>query len=136
MTTRSSRKPLDTYSRVQVGTAGPGKRVVMMYDGILKNLRQARALMSKLTPENIEVIHNSLQLSQKIILELQLALDHENGGEIAPRLDGLYSFWLEQLSEANLKKDASYVKNVMDMAKELRDAWEQAAKDAKRQGII
>ena len=74
------RKPANSYSQVQATTAGPGRRVVMMYDGILKNLRSAKTLMTDMKPENIEKVHNHLQLAERLILELQLALDHDNGG--------------------------------------------------------
>ena len=131
-----AKKPLQNYSQVQVTTAGPGKRVVLMYDGILKNLRIAEEGMHELSPAGIENVHNALQLAQKIILELQLALDHDNGGEIAKTLDGLYAFWLEHLSEANIKKDPASVQTIYTMVKDLRDAWDQAVRDARKQGIM
>ena len=132
----ANRKPLQNYSQVQVNTAGPGKRVVMMYDGILKNLRLAKNHMQALTPDNIEQAHNAIQLSQKLILELQLALDHDNGGEISSTLDGLYAFWLDHLSSANIEKDTKKIDQVISMAKELRDTWDEAVKEARKQGII
>ncbi len=132
----TARKPANSYTQVQVNTAGPGRRVVMMYDGILKNLRRAKVLLQDLNPEAIEEVHNSLQMAEKLILELQLALDHDAGEEIASTLDGLYSFWISHISEANMNKDPKMVGEVINMVKELRDAWDQAVKDARKQGIL
>lgn len=132
----SGRKPVHSYSQVQVNTADPGKRVVMMYDGILKNLRIAKANLDDVNAENIQIIHNALQLTQKLILELQLALDHENGGELAATLEGLYAFWLEQLSDINLKKEPGTIDDIITMVRELRNTWQQAVTDARKQGIL
>ena len=131
----TARKPANSYSQVQATTAGPGRRVVMMYDGILKNLRAGKALMADKRPENIETIHNHLQLAERLILELQLALDHDNGGQLATTLDGLYSFWISHISDANMHKDPEMLREIISMVKDLRDAWNEAARKARQQGI-
>ena len=125
-----SNKMLNNYQRVQAKTASPAQRVIMVYNGIEKNIRQAIELNKLPTaPENVEKIHDALQLAEQLILELKLALDMENGGEIAQNLNALYDFWRDELTRANIEKDTSKLPNVADMIKELTTSWRQAAKE-------
>jgi flagellar protein FliS len=121
-----ARKTIANYQKVQMKTASPGQRVVMVYNGIGKNLRTAVEAFDKDDPARFEVISNSLQLAEKLIFELQLALDKEKGGEIAENLDNLYSFWREHLSNANAEKDKKKVEEVLEMVDELTESWQEA----------
>ncbi len=125
-------KVLSAYRKVQAQTAGPGQRVVMVYDGIIKNLKTAIAELQDLKPENIEKIHNCIQLSERLVLELRLALDKEKGGDLAKTLDGLYDFWIRHLSEANVKKDVKKLEEVLVMAQDLRETWAKAADEHRK----
>ena len=130
-----ARNIANSYRKAQINTASPGQRVVMMYEGLVRELKKARHAMIdvKNNVGAIEICHNSLDLCQKIVLELKLALDMENGGEIAENLNNLYDFWLPLLSEANMSKDVKKINPVIEMAEDLRDTWKEAAKKA-RQG--
>ncbi len=117
-------------------TASAGQRVVMMYDGIVKNLKLSLEYMTtNNSPENIEKVNNYLQLSERLILELKLALDMEKGGEISKNLNNLYEFWISHLSEANVEKNPQKIKEVLAMVDELRETWSKAAKEARKLGI-
>ena len=131
-----ARNIANSYRKAQINTASPGQRVVMMYEGLVRELKKARnsTLKIKDDVQAIETSHNSFDLSQKIILELKLALDMQNGGEIAENLNNLYEFWIEQLSDANRLKDASKISPVIQMAEELKDTWKEAAKKARQMG--
>ena len=128
-------KSIGNYFKVQTKTAGAGQRVVMIYDGIVKNLRLSLEHLKESNPDNLEKINNHLQLSARLILELRLALDMENGGELSKNLNNLYEFWMGHLSEANVDKDANKVEEVLTMVSDLRKTWDQAAKEARKMGI-
>jgi flagellar protein FliS len=132
-----ARNNAQSYRKAQINTASPGQRVVMMYEGLLKELKKARHSILKIKEdiEQIEIANNSIALSQQIILELKLALDKEKGGEIASSLEELYTFWIEQLSEANIKKDGKMFTPVIEMVTELRDTWKQATAKARQIGV-
>ena len=123
-------KKLATYKTVHMQTASPAKKVVMLYDGIINQLRHAVEAFDESSPDRNETIHNAIQKASQIILELKLALDEERGGEVALSLDSLYVFWLNHLSEANAAKKPSPVEEVLSMVLEIRDAWDQAARMA------
>ena len=131
-----ARNIANSYRKAQINTASPGQRVVMMYEGLLRELKKARHHMLEIdkSTQTIEKCHNTLDLCQKIILELQLALDLEKGGEIAENLNNLYDFWILELSNANSAKDAQQMTPVIQMVEELKDTWKEAAKKARQVG--
>ena len=131
-----ARNNAQSYRKAQINTASPGQRVVMMYEGLLKELKKSRHAILKINEDigQIEIANNSIALSQQIILELKLALDKDKGGEIATNLEDLYTFWIEQLSQANIKKEGKILTPVIDMVSDLRDTWKQATAKARQIG--
>ena len=132
-----AKNALKSYRKAQVNTATPAQRVVMMYEGLAKELSKAKVAIEGQGNDikNIEIANNAINLSVQIILELNLALDMERGGDISKNLRDLYEFWMAHLSEANTDKDATKVGDVLSMAEEMRDTWREAAKKARQQGI-
>lgn len=131
-----ARNIANSYRKAQINTASPGQRVVMMYEGLVRELKKAKKFMTEINDnvKSIEDCHNSLDLCQKIILELQLALDMDNGGEIAENLNNLYDFWILELSNANSSKEPEKLSPVIQMAEELKDTWKEAAKKSRQVG--
>ena len=123
-----TKKISEIYQKVQADTATPGQRVIMVYGGIVKNLKIAIDAFATDTPQRFEVINNALQLSEKLILELQLALDKEKGGEIAKNLESLYIFMRRHLSDANVEKKPAKVQEVLKLAEDLLKSWTAAEK--------
>jgi flagellar protein FliS len=117
------KKMLGTYQKVQAGTASPGQRVLMVYNGISKNLQLALDNFQSADPDRFMRISTALTLAQRLILELQLALDMDKGGDIAKNLKSLYMFWRQHLSDGNVKKDSKKVREVLQMVKELTESW-------------
>jgi flagellar protein FliS len=113
------------YHQQSVLTASPGQLVLMMYDGTLRFLAEARAAFAQPvgTPKRIETINNALRRAQSIIAELRCRLDHEAGGEVAANLDRLYDYYNRQLFMANIKKDEGPVIEIEGLVQILRDAW-------------
>ncbi len=113
------------YQTQSILTASPGQLVLMMYDGVLRFLSQARAHLAE--PETdtrrIAQVNTALLRAQAIIAELQANLDFTAGGEFANNLDRLYDYHLRRLLEANIKKDDAIVAEVERLVRELRDGW-------------
>lgn len=125
------KKALGSYQKVQANTSTPIQRVLMVYNGINKNLKQAIQYFEEDSPQKFEIINNSIQLAEKLISELQSAIDKERGGEIAVQLDALYSFWIRYLAEANRDKDVQKIRDIQAMVEDLTDGWEQVEKQLK-----
>jgi flagellar protein FliS len=121
--------PLRSYKETQIKTATPGKLILMMYDGAIKNLNQALQDMDD-EHRRYDSISNSLIKAQDIIAELMISLDFERGGEIAKNLFGLYVFMNRRLLDGNIKKDKTPLEEVKTLLIELRGAWAEAADKA------
>ena len=112
------------YRDSSVLTAPPERLVVMLYDGAHRFLFQAAHAMRS---GDISLMNNRMQRAEAIISELRGTLNFEQGGDIAHRLEAIYSFCQRHLLEARLKRDPQRIEAVMKLLAELRDAWEQVA---------
>lgn len=113
------------YQAQSILTASPGQLVLLMYDGALRFMAQARAAFA--LPEEdftrIQKINTSLVRAQAILAELRANLDFTAGGEFAANMDRLYDYHLRRLHEANLRKDEAAVAEVEGLVRSLRDGW-------------
>ena len=113
------------YQTQSILTASPGQLVLLMYDGALRFMNQARAAFA--LPEDnlsrIQSINTALLLAQAVIAELRANLDLKAGGELAANLDRLYDYHLRRLQEANLRKDEAPLAEVERLVRSLREGW-------------
>lgn len=118
------------YQKTNINTASQGRLVVLLYEGIIKQLTTAGTYIEndgKIKPENIEKYGICIQKAQAIITELQVSLDMEKGGDIARNLMSLYVFFNEELLAANINHNKEKIEFVLKMVKDLADSWRQIA---------
>jgi flagellar protein FliS len=125
----SNTNPYNQYKQTQITTANQGKLIVMLYDGAIKFLNIA---LDNMSPKTYDVVNNNIIKAQDIITELLLSLNMDEGGEISQNLFNLYMYFKRQLLEANIKKDAEIINQVLRLLKELRDAWDQISANETR----
>lgn len=113
----------DQYRRTAIETVSPGKLLLMLYDGAIKNLNNA---ITAINNKNLNGAHNDIIKTQDIIVELMSTLNMDY--EISKSLYSLYDYMLNRLIEANLKKDAAILEEVCGYLSELRDTWQQVVK--------
>ena len=120
----------NAYQKTNINTASQGRLVVLLYEGIVKQLTTALTYIekdNKIAPGNIEKFGICVQKAQAIITELQVSLDMEKGGDIACNLMSLYVFFNEELLAANINHDKEKLEFVLRMTKELAESWRQVA---------
>lgn len=123
---------LARYAAVKVTTASPGQVLVMLYDGLLRFLREAQAAMAaKNTPRVGERIGRAL----KILEHLLGSLDPKHAPKLCEHLQGLYMFCMRHLVRANIEKDSAKVDDVIRMLAPLRDAWATAVAQVGAAGV-
>ena len=120
MSTYSPQRSPAAYQQSSVLTASPGRLVVMLYDGAGRFLSQAAAAMRE---EQHGIANDRLRRGELIIDELLCTLNMEEGGVIASRLQGLYVFFLGQLTEARTSRNPAKIDWVAGQMRELREAW-------------
>ncbi|HPK44168.1 MAG TPA: flagellar export chaperone FliS [Spirochaetota bacterium] len=117
-----ARNPYDQYKHTEINTANQGKLIVMLYDGAIKFCNIA---IENMQPKTYDIANINIIKAQDIINELILALNMNDGGDIARNLFNLYIYFKKQLLEANIQKNSDILKNVVKLLKELRDAWDK-----------
>lgn len=111
----------DEYLEQRIMGAKPEELTLMLYDGILKFLKQAKLYMDQ---SNIEKTSNAILRAEDIIDELNVTLNMDY--DVSHNLRELYVFMNTQLVEANMNKDQGIVDDVLELATDLRDTWKEA----------
>jgi flagellar protein FliS len=120
----SRTNPWQSYRRIAAQTATPGHLILMLYEGALRFLEQARLGFKEEDPLLLnQTVSNNIQRAQAIIQELNYSLDMERGGEFADKMRGLYNYFDRRLQESNLRKQADGLDEVTRRLTVLRDAW-------------
>jgi flagellar protein FliS len=121
---------LNQYKKAQVQTASPEQILIMLYDGAIRFCNQAKIHMEN---KNIEQSHVNIVKAQRIITEFMSSLDMDMGGEMAKNLFNLYEYLHYRLVQANIKKDAEAIEEVLGHLRSLKGTWEDAIKIAARE---
>ncbi len=113
--------PYQKYHETQVKTADQGRLILMMYDGAIIFLQQARELSRE---KDFYGKAEKISKTQDILFELISALNME-AGPIAKNLKSLYMYMIKRLFDANTKKDSDAIEESIKILSELRMAWEK-----------
>jgi flagellar protein FliS len=111
---------LARYGAVKVTTANPGNLLVMLYEGLIRFLREAQAAMAA---QDRARAGERLGRSQAIISHLLSSLDSQHAPELCKNLQSLYVFCISHLLKANLEQDPEKIGEVLRLLTPLRDAW-------------
>lgn len=118
---------INAYAKVGLETgveaADPHKLVLMLYDGALLALTDARVHMI-----NNQTAAKGQSLSKAILIidsGLKASLDLKAGGEIGSRLGALYEYMCDRLLRANLHNRVEIIDEISKLLGELRDTWAQ-----------
>lgn len=108
------------YQKAAVSTLDQKKMIVLLYDGAIKFLSIAA---NKMNGGDAYEAHTNLIRGKSIVAELLASLDMDAGGEIALNLQRLYAYMFNTLIDANLQRDVTRIQEVIELLKELREAW-------------
>lgn len=112
--------PYQSYQQNSVTQSTPGELTLMLYNGCIKFLNQAK---KGIETNNIELRNTNIQKAQAIIRELMITLD--KSVSVSESMFDLYDYMNNRLIEANVKNDASIVEEVIGYTTEFRDTWKQ-----------
>ena len=117
------------YISTQVSTADRLQLVVMLYDGAITFLKQAK---EKMAAQDAAGKGLYIGKALDIVAELNASLNFQEGKEVAANLFHLYNFMTAHLTRANLNWDTAALDEVVKMLAQLRDAWEEVCQKSKR----
>lgn len=107
------------YRANSILTASSEQLVVALYDGARRFLYQASIAMAD---KDIATAHFKQKRAEDILRHLRATLDMEQG-EIAERLQAIYSFCIEHLRQARLHQDPRKLDEVSEILGKLRESW-------------
>ena len=111
---------IDTYRRTEIESRTPLELVVMLYDGALRFLAEARGAMER---KDVPTRRTALGRALAIVSELQSTLNMDAGGEISVELDRLYSFVTMRLTDASSTQDVRPLDDAVRVLSTLREGW-------------
>jgi len=119
----SLRNPYQAYENNQVLFAKGGELTLLLYQGAIKFIEQAKLALGK---NDLQRAGNRMIKAQNIISELMVTLNMDI--EISKSLLLLYDYVKQRLIDANLNKDVKILNEVQGMLVELLETWTEAIK--------
>ncbi len=117
------------YQTNSINTATPAELTMMLYNGGIKFIKQAKAAIQE---KRFDKAHGYNMRAQDILNELIITLNRDY--PISEQFLLLYDYMLQRLIEANLKKDIEILDEVEGYFVQFRDTWKEAMILAKKQG--
>lgn len=112
------------YLRQQIENASPAQQIVLLYDGAIKFVMQARDAIGR---GDIQGRYNANQRAIQIVGYLLEILDADKGGEVGARLQRIYAFILKKLMDVDFRNDVNICDEVLEHLRILRASWHQIA---------
>ncbi len=133
-----TRNGADAYRETDANTMTREKLIVLLYEKIVSNLREAEKAA---TQDDRLTMTQMLNHSQRIVSELRNALNHEIGGDISRNLESLYDFMFHEHLQMLVNSNPLHAQNCLRVITPLLDAWrsipvgtgEQAARNLARE---
>lgn len=108
------------YANNKITTASPAELTLMLYEGAIKFCNMA---IMAIEQKDIPKAHTNIMKTQNIIDEFQATLDYRYA--VAKDFDAVYQYIKRRLIEANLKKDAEILEEVLGHLRTMRDTWKE-----------
>lgn len=125
-------KSLASYQSIQHETTDRGGILVLLYDGIIREIRRAKKALAQAKSPSPHLLKAQLG-----IVELDRTLNFNANPELAESLHQVYLHALWTLSDALEKPTRDPLTRIENLLLELRNAWNEAAaasRQAKRAG--
>ena len=111
----------DSYLEMEVTTATPQKRQLMLVEGAIRFIERTRHHWKDGQDDQA---YDCLLRAQRIITELISALNHDVAPDLTGRLAALYVFVFRTLVDASLRPDEKKLDEALRVLKPQREAWE------------
>lgn len=130
MMTNSGNSAMREYQQVNlrqvVEGATPHRLVQLMMERVLAKIAIARGHMERnATAEKGRHIGDAIS----IINGLQVSLNHKANSELCGNFDALYDYMARRLLEGNLRNDDGMLKEVADLMRQVKEAWDAIGND-------
>lgn len=121
----TNRQGYAAYANNKIMTATPGELTLMLYEGAIKFCNIAIDALEK---KELEKAHVNIVKVENIIMEFQATLKPQY--PVSKDFEQVYSYLKQRLVEANMKKDAEILEEVLGHLRTMRDTWKEVMKRA------
>ena len=111
-----------SYRRGAVENASPVGLVVILYDLLINDLREAVEAIAR---KNVEERSKAVKHAFLVLQQLEGSLDRDNGGEAARNLSSFYAVMRARIFEAHTKVNAEILHEQVTLLLDVRQAWEK-----------
>lgn len=118
-----ARNPFAEYTNNKILTASPAEVTLMLYEGAIKFCNIAIVAIER---GEMEKAHRNIKKTQRIIEEFRNSLDRQYA--VAEEFDKIYTYLLQRLLDANVKKDKAILEEVNMHLRSVRDTWKEVMK--------
>lgn len=110
--------PYAQYQRSKILTASPAELTLMLYEGAIKF---GNIAIDAIEAKEVERAHEHIVKVQRIIQEFRSTLNMKY--PVAQDFENVYSYLASRLVEANVKKDAEIMREVVEHLRTMRETW-------------
>jgi flagellar protein FliS len=114
---------LARYGAIKVTTASPGQILLMLYDGLLRFIREAKV---GIEAKDKKRAGERISRSHAIFVQLISSLDPQHAPQLCEQLTSVYLFGMRHLVRANIDQDPAKLDEIIKVLTPLRDAWATA----------
>ncbi|PKO64455.1 MAG: flagellar export chaperone FliS [Betaproteobacteria bacterium HGW-Betaproteobacteria-16] len=125
MFTPVSTRAASAYKTVAAATsvqgADPHQLVNLLFDALLQAMNQARGALER---GDMETKAKALSKAVRILEEgLRGGLNLQEGGELAQRLQAVYSYSVQRLTLANMRNEDALISEVTSLIEPVAQSW-------------
>jgi flagellar protein FliS len=117
--------PYNNYKSNKVMTANRGDLVVMLYDAVIKFIKEFKVCLDE---KKYQERSKYLDDSMAIIHELKMSINPSYNKKLASNLISIYNYVSSELTSANLNNDSSNLDVLVQVLDEVRVGWIEASK--------
>jgi flagellar protein FliS len=110
----------DAYIEGRVLSADPVELVCLVYGHAIESIQEARR---RLAAGDIAARSRAISRAIAAVSQLQGSLDHAAGGTVSRRLEGLYSYIRQRLTEGNMRQKDAPLAESESLLQTLAEAW-------------
>jgi len=120
MRNSSSINPQKSYREAAVRGASPVRLIILLYEQLMEDLRQALAALER---RDVEARTREINHAILVIGHLQDSLDRERGGKVAENLQHFYDQMRVGLAEAHARQSARLLEQRLANILQVHEAW-------------
>lgn len=113
-------RKIDVKARVE--SASPGQLVVLLFEGLLTSLVEARGAILE---RDLEKKGQKISAAMSIVLTLRESLDVTLDSDLPHNIDLLYDYIQRKMIEINQTMDVNSIDEIVELVVTLKSGWDQ-----------